>query len=206
MSNEIINDIISKDFSFPFSGRLVPNVTLSQNPSKTVRQSFVHDTHDWMEYTINMGQLTPTQKDLFWDFVLAHGGNVDNFLIRDDYAQGSVLARQTILTAAGGETSAQVIRTRTAGSTSRNYDIWNFSVTGDSYWKNASPLVPAAVNNVDDGTITFAALSPADVIEAELAAYYRRVRFPGDIEQALRAYKLNEFLQVVLREELPSGL
>lgn len=201
MSNEIINDFVGRDFSFPYVARLTPNVSISANPSKTVRQSFTHDPHDWMTFTVSMGQLTPAQKDLFWDFILAHGGNADSFLIRDDYGQASVLARQTILTAAGGETSAQVIRSRTAGAASRDYEIWNFSTTGDLYWLNAAPLVPSAVNNVDDGTITFPALSPADVIEAELATYYRRVRFPGDVEQALRAFQLNDFLQIPLREE-----
>jgi hypothetical protein len=122
------------------------------------------------------------------------GGNVESFLFRDEFGEGYQIPRSTILTAAGGETNVQMIRTHTVGSTSRSYEIWNIENNGTlKVWKNtvlqAQPGNYTA-NYIDDGSFDFVVpLSPGDVIEAE-CEYLRRVRFTGSLRNILRAYDL----------------
>ena len=189
MSNELFQDHLRCP-SFPYEWEFVPLSTISANPNKTVKQSFVHDPHDWMIYTVHLNQLQQADRDDMIDFLKAMGGNVEIFLFRDDFGEGYTVPRQTILTATGGETSAQVIRAHTVGATTRTYEVWNWKAGSGTYWLNGSPLVPLTENNLDDGTITFPALSPADVVEAQIDEYYRRVRFTGSLRNILRAYDL----------------
>lgn len=175
--------------------------TIQKNPTNTVKQSVVHDPHDWMRFEIKISQLNESQRDAVMEFVRVIGGNVDSFLFRDEFGWGYQVARQDIIaSAAGGETSAQMFKTDAVGSESRDYNIWNIENNATfTMWKNGTPTVPGVVNYVDDGTFTFAALAPADKIEAS-CDFLRRCRFAGSFDNILRAYDLNEIILTIVEE------
>jgi len=195
-TNLIFNDEVRCP-SFPYEAEFIPAVTVQRNANGTVKQSLVHDPHDWMRFTINLGQLTAAQKDAVIEFFMVVGGNIDSFLFRDEYGFGNVVARHTFYTAVGGETTLQAARIFSVGSESRSYELWNFESYG--LWKNGSPWAPA-VDSSDSGAIgPFTALAPGDVIEGQFSVL-RRVRFTGGWKNVLRSYELND-ISLVLAEE-----
>ncbi len=196
MSDEILNDVISRNVSFPYKYFDQPMITVQRNPSNTVKQSFIHDPHDWARYEINWSQLTDAQALSLWEFIKAHGGNRDSFLFRDDFGFGYQVARQVIGTGDGIETEFQLIETFAAGATSTDYERWDIEAATLRIWINSVEVFSPAAWGADltrSGLVTTVAAVPgAQDIEA-LYEYDRRVRAVGALGSILSGYENRDF-------------
>lgn len=203
MSDEIINDVLSKNQSFPYKYSYRSLVTVEKNPSNTVKQSFVHDPHDWARYEVFWSQLTNAQRDSMWNFIKAHGANTESFLFRDDFGFGYQVARQTIGTGDGSEDEFQLIQTHTVGSTARSYDRRDIETGSLRIWIDSVEVFSPASWTADltrSGLVTTAVPVPnLELIEAEYD-FDRRVRLEGDLSSILSNYQ-NTDLPLVLEEE-----
>jgi len=196
-TNLIFNDEVRCP-SFPYEAEFIPLTTVQANPNRTVKQSFVHDPHDWMFYTINMSQLKEAQRDAVMDFVKVVGGNIDSFLFRDEYGWGYQLPRTQIGVGTGSQTNFQVKQVPTVGANSREFEIWNIEDNGTiRCWVNGVEIFTPAnftVNWVDDGSIDIAVPPPAPQIVEVSCDYLRRVRFNGNFRNMLRTHDTNDMV------------
>jgi len=203
MSDEIINDVLSRNQSFPYKYSFKRFVTVQRNPSNTVKQTFVHDPHDWARFEVKWSQLTNAQRDLMWAFIKAHGGNEQSFLFRDEFGFGYQVPRLTIGTGDGSEDEFQLIETFTSGAVSKSYERWDIESGSLRIWINSVEVFSPAAWSADltrSGLVTTVAPVPfGELIEAEFD-FDRRVRFAGDISSMLRDYQ-NTDLPLVLEEE-----
>ena len=171
MSDEILNDVISRNQSFPYGYTYRPLVTVQRNPTNTIKQTFVHDPHDWARYEINWNQLTNTERDSMWDFIKAHGGSEESFLFRDDFGFGYQVARLTIGTGDAAETEFQLIETFTSGAASKSYERWDIETGSLRIWINNVEVFSPGSWTADltrSGLVTTAAPVPnLELIEAQ---------------------------------------
>jgi len=203
MSDEVLNDVLTREFSFPYRCGYKTNTTVQKNAIGTVKQAFSHDTHDWATYTLQWAQLTEAQRVSLWEFIKAHGGNAENWLFKDTYGFGYEVARQSIGTGDAVEDEFQLIETYTSGAATQDCERWDIIAGSVSVWV-ATVLqtegVHYTVDYTSSGLVTFVA-PPAGAAAVEAAfSYYRRCRFVGDLGHMLSDYD-NYDMPVAFEEE-----
>jgi len=203
MSDLVINDVISKEFNFPYGHSYVPFNTPIKNAVGSVRQTFEHQDHDFMTYSLNLNHLNAADRRSMFEFVLKHGGNADSFLLKDVYGFGYEVARQSIGTGDGAEDEFQLIET--VGD--YDYERWDIIAASVSVWVNNAAQTEGGGNDytldyTSSGLITFNAGSiPANTHDVEAQfEYYRRCRFIAGYNASLPSYN-NTVLPLVFEEE-----
>lgn len=185
---------------------MMPLIDAFRNPSGKVPQTFTFDGHDYVTYFVNLNQMDSTNRDLLHDFVMAMQGNANNFLLRDDWGFGYQVARQSIGTGDGSDTTFQLIETRTVGSQSTDYERWDIVSGSVNVWVDNAAQTGGGVDYTVDlsssGIITFEAGSiPANEKDVEASFnFYRRVRFGGSFKNILRAFDSNNMKLVMVEE------
>lgn len=202
----MINDVLSRNFSYPFQWEYAPFNSVFRNSNGSVIQVQKHSTHDWMIYSILWSQLDRDQQDDVMDFLQAMGFNEESFLLRDELV-GFHAARNIIGVADGSTVQFQLKETKTSGSTSKQFDRWeiiNDIAFPVSVWVNGVPQPGGwTVNYIKSGKLTFAVAPVTGNIEADFY-YLRRVRFRGTASGARRAYHVTDF-SLAFHEEGPDG-
>lgn len=199
-------DQLSKFFSYPYECEYRPLVTVTGNPYNTVKQSLVHDEHDWMVYSVNFNILTDAQKEELFNFVRVLGGNEDSFLLKDEFGAGYEATRNTIATADGTESVFQLKDTIEYNSSSKQVERWDIIEDSETIWLDGVEQTSGySITWKESGEIDFGSnVGAGVVIDAEFE-YLRRCRFTSGFRSIFSAYNNSNF-SLTFAEERPDGI